>query len=139
MSTEDMHRYDDMLELPHHESKTHPRMPRENRAAQFSPFAALSGYGDAISETARLTEQRPELDEQKKAQLDETLAGLKEGLSRMPLCRVSYFVPDMRKSGGEIVTRTGRLKMVDTFRKTILLEGGNPIFMDDVIDIEETE
>ena len=92
--------YEDILHLPHHVSPTRPQMPMEDRAAQFSPFAALVGYDDAIDETARQTEAQITLTEDRKAELDQTMQQLLRQLDRQPTVRLRYFVPDERKAGG---------------------------------------
>ena len=107
------HKYDDIIGLPHPVSVKHPRMAREDRAAQFSPFAALTGYDAAISETQRLTEKRRELDENKKAELDAKMADLVRQLDEHPTVRITYFKEDDRKDGGAIL------------RQKVLSESGN--------------
>lgn len=111
--------YEDMLKLPHHVSRTRPRMTAAERAAQFSPFAALSGHGDAIRETERLTEQWSEPDESRKAELDRRLAAvLAEGgrpLKERPEVRITWFKADDRKSGGAYVTSAGRIRRAAVF------------------------
>ena len=102
------HRYDDIIDLPHPTSKKHPRMPVRDRAAIFSPFAALAGHGAAIAETARLTQRRIELDEDGKALLDERQRILEEAAASHPEVTVTYFQPDAKKEGGRYVTVTGR-------------------------------
>ena len=96
-------RYDDIINLPHHVSPTRQRMSMHDRAAQFAPFAALVGYDDAVAETARLTESRPELDEQEQRIINEKLAYIAEHINEHPEVCIKYFVPDERKSGGAIV------------------------------------
>lgn len=96
----DPHRYDDMLHLPHPTSQKHPRMPISDRAAQFSPFAALTGHEAAVKETARLTDQKIELDESKKAILDAKLQMIVEQIKSQPIVTITYFVPDEKKAGG---------------------------------------
>ena len=93
-------KYDDMIDLPHPTSNKHPRMSIQDRAAIFSPFAALSGHGAAIAETARLTDQRMELDEDTKAELDQRQAVLLEHIGEQPEITVTWFQPDERKEGG---------------------------------------
>ena len=96
------HRYDDIINLPHHVSQKHAPMARADRAAQFSPFAALTGLDAALRETARLTDQRITLDEYEQAALDETLQAVRDALTKKehPTVEVCYFVPDTRKAGG---------------------------------------
>ena len=93
-----MSRYDDIINLPHHVSLTRQRMSMHDRAAQFAPFAALVGYDDAVAETARLTETRPELDEQEQRAINERLAYIADHIHEYPEVRIRYFVPDERKN-----------------------------------------
>ena len=123
--------YDDIINLPHPTSQRHPRMPIHDRAAIFSPFAALSGHGAAIAETARLTEQRIELDEDTRAELDRKQAVLLEHMDEQPEVTITWFQPDERKDGGAYLTATGRLKK---FR--LLLADGTEIPMKDVVALE---
>lgn len=95
--SKDPHRYDDIIHLPHHQSQVHPHMSLSDRAAQFSPFAALTGYDDAVQETARLTESRIELDENARVLLDERLRLLQINLEEHPFVTFTYFIPDSRK------------------------------------------
>ena len=128
--------YDDLLHLPHPTSAKHPRMPLADRAAIFSPFAALSGHGDAIRETARLTERRMELDEDAKAELDRRQAVLLEHLGEQPEVTVTWFRPDERKEGGAYLTTTGRLKKIDALGRRLVLLDGTGIPLEDVADLE---
>lgn len=130
-------RYDDIIHLPHHVSKVHPQMSRHDRAAQFSPFAALTGHGAAIKETARLTQERIELDENSKQMLDETLRILQEQAGRHPMVRITYFQPDQKKSGGAYVEAVGNIKRIDVTERMILLHNGDAIPIDEVIEIEQ--
>ena len=132
-----MSEYDDIIHLPHHVSKTHPQMSMEDRAAQFSPFAALTGYDAAIAETARLTDQRVELDEYERQALNEKLQFISEHLNEHPKVRITCFVPDARKDGGEYVTLTGKVKKIDDYEHRIVLMDGTGILMEDVIRIED--
>lgn len=128
-----MSEYDDIIDLPRPKSKHEP-MPMSDRAAQFSPFAALTGYGDVIDETARLTDRRIELSEEESAELDykqQYLATLDA-----PTVTVTYFVPDERKSGGAYVTHTGVLKRVDEIERMMLFMDGTRVELDDVMGIE---
>lgn len=118
------HNYDDIINLPHPVSKRHPQMSLLNRAAQFSPFAALTGHDAAIRETARLTDTFTELDEDLKERLDEKLRLLKENLSQKPEIEATYFQPDERKSGGAYVTIRGRVKKIDEYSRRILFTDG---------------
>ena len=128
--------YDDMIDLPHPTSKKHPRMSIRDRAAIFSPFAALSGHGAAIAETARLTDPRMELDEDTKAELDRRQAMLLEHIEEQPEVTVTWSQPDERKEGGAYLTVTGRLKKIDEAERTLTLLDGMSILLEDVVGIE---
>ena len=128
--------YDDLLDLPHHVSESRPQMPMSDRAAQFSPFAALTGYGDAIAETARLTEQRVELSEEERELLDRKQQYLLSMVTDRPEVTVTYFVPDARKAGGAYVIRSGRLEKVDLSERLMYLTDGTVIALDEIIGIE---
>ena len=130
-----MIRYDDIINLPHHVSTNHPRMSMHDRAAQFAPFAALVGYDDAVAETARLTESRPELDEQEQRELNARLSALADHIQDQPEVRIRYFVPDERKSGGAIVEVCGSVKKLVAADGTIVLTDGTIIPISDVLDL----
>ncbi|MCI8537426.1 MAG: YolD-like family protein [Oscillospiraceae bacterium] len=130
------HRYDDIIDLPHHVSDRHPRMPISDRAAQFAPFQALSGFGDTIEETARVTEEWIELDDDQKTELDLKLRMLRELLTQRPEVSVVYFVPDVRKAGGAYTTVTGRIIKMDGVSRVIVMEDGVEILIDDIFGIE---
>ena len=129
--------YDDMLNLPHPTSRRHSRMSRSDRAAQFAPFAALSGHGTAIAETARLTERRIELDEDVKAALDFKQQMLMDRIDEHPDVSVTWFQPDGKKDGGRYVTTTGRLKRIDEVERVLVMEDKTTVPLDDVISIDE--
>ena len=128
-------RYDEIINLPHHVSKTRPRMPMSDRAAQFAPFAALTGYDSAIKETGRLTDERIELDEEALTALDRKYQLLMDTLDDAPEVTIIYFQPDERKVGGQYVSATGTVKKVDTFGRRILLQDGTRIPLDSVYDL----
>ena len=128
-------RYDEIMELPHHVSKTRPQMPLSDRAAQFAPFAALTGYDSAIKETGRLTDERIELDEEALTALDRKYQLLMDTLDDAPEVTIIYFQPDARKAGGQYVSATGTVKKVDTFGRQILLQDGTRIPLDSVYDL----
>ena len=128
-------RYDEIMELPHHISKTRPQMPMSDRAAQFAPFAALTGYDSAIKETGRLTDERIELDEEALTALDRKYQLLMDTLDDAPEVTIIYFQPDERKAGGQYVSATGTVKKVDTFGRRILLQDGTRIPLDSVYDL----
>ena len=124
--------YADIIDLPHHVSRNHPQMPLRDRAAQFAPFAALTGYEAVVGETARLTAQKRELDAQEAEELNRQLAVVIEHLSERPEVTVEYFVPDERKAGGAYVTVTGRARHVSVPEKTLVMADGTVIPMDDI-------
>ena len=128
-------RYDEIMGLPHHVSKTRPHMPMSDRAAQFAPFAALTGYDSAIKETGRLTDERIELDEEALTALDRKYQLLMDTLDDAPEVTIIYFQPDERKAGGQYVSATGTVKKVDTFGRRILLQDGTRIPLDSVYDL----
>ena len=133
-----MGNYDDIIDLPHHVSSTRPRMPMIDRAAQFQPFRALTGYEDAVRETARPTDRRIELTEEEKARLDAALQRLMDSISSRPQVSVTWFQPDKRKAGGAYVTTTGRLKKIDDLEGVLILLGGERIVIEDILDIQIT-
>ena len=128
-------RYNEIINLPHHVSKTRPQMPMSDRAAQFAPFAALTGYDSAIKETGRLTDERIELDEEALTALDRKYQLLMDTLDDAPEVTITYFQPDERKAGGQYVSATGTVKKVDTFGRRILLQDGTRIPLDSVYDL----
>lgn len=128
-------RYDDIINLPHHVSLTHKHMPVKDRAAQFSPFAALTGYEDAVKETSRLTECRHELDESELNELSSRLNLILSHADEHPAVSVTYFIADSRKSGGGYKTVTGNLKKADEHEHILVLTDGTSIPFDDITDI----
>lgn len=127
--------YDNIINLPHHVSPTRTPMPMEDRAAQFSPFAALTGYDDAVRETARLTGRRIELDEYEKAAVNEKLLYLSRHIRKLPRACITYFVPDEKKSGGRYETKIGRVKKLDEYNGQILMEDQTLIPVKEVLEI----
>ena len=130
-----LHKYDAIINLPHPTSKKHPRMSMLNRAAQFSPFAALTGYDAAVKETARLTDQRVELDEYQKAALDERLQIIQEHLQERPEVSLTYFKPDERKEGGAYLTITNIVKKIDTYERLVVMMDGSKIPIDEIMEL----
>lgn len=128
--------YEDIINLPHPTSARHPRMPRISRAAQFSPFAALTGHEAAIMETARLTDQKAELTEDRKAELDRTQKILLEHMTQQPEITVTWFQPDERKEGGQYITTVGRLRRIDEAQRMLWLTSGDQISLDSVVEIQ---
>lgn len=133
-----MGNYDDIINLPHHESTKHPRMSALNRAAQFSPFAALTGHEAAISETARLTNTKLELDEDRKEELDECLQMIREHISLEPEVSITYFVPDTQKEGGSYLQVIGVIKRLDDIDHKIVMKNGTVIPINDIYEIESS-
>ena len=127
------HQYDDIIHLPHHVSTKHPQMSMLDRAAQFSPFAALTGYEDAIDETARLTDHKIELSEDRITAISEVLSAIKPDRA----VNVVYFIKDTRKDGGAYLTVTGTVKKVDSYAGILLLAGGTAIPFEDIYSIEK--
>ena len=130
------HQYDDILHRPHPTSAKHPRMPIRDRATIFSPFAALTGHSAAIAETARLTEQKIELDEDRRSELDEKQRILEEIVAQQPEVTVTWFRPDDKKDGGSYVTTTGNLKRTDGVERVMVMKDGTRIPLDDIIELE---
>lgn len=131
-------KYADIINLPHHISTTRHPMSMYDRAAQFSPFAALSGYGAAIKETERKTEPRAHLSEDVLAELDERLNELTARLAERPQVSVTYFVPDERKSGGAYRTHSGVIAKIDSFGRRLLFEDGKVVAISAVSGLQFT-
>ncbi len=132
-----MGKYDDIIHLPHPVSIRHPQMPMSSRAAQFMPFRPLTGYGDAILETARLTEQQIDLDENEKALLDAKLQILADEIENHPRITVTYFRPDDKKAGGAYVTVTGEIKRIDGTDDTLVFMSGEKVRVADILRIQK--
>lgn len=132
---ESKRKYEDIIELPHHVSKTHPPMSLEARSAQFAPFAALTGYEEEVKETERLTSQKKEMDEDAKERLDEFLNKLESMLEEQPEVSFTYFTPDKKKEGGSYITVTDFIKKIDKINKTIYLQNGTKIPIKEIIHI----
>ena len=128
--------YKDILDLPHHVSRNHPQMSLRDRAAQFSPFAALDGHSDAIRETARQTEQRRELDDEERARLDALLRHLAAHIGEKPEVTIEHFVADAQKDGGAYVRTTGRLAAISPVSRKLTLADGTSISADNITEIE---
>ncbi len=129
-------KYEKILHLPHRRSPNRPAMAREDRAAQFAPFSALSGHAEGAAETARVTQMRRELSEDEAILLDEKLRLLEENLSARPEISATYFLPDNREAGGDYITVKGRGKKLDRYRHVIVLEGGREIPIGELISLE---
>lgn len=129
-----MTEYQDMVTRPHPDPKYHTRMPLENRAAQFAPFAALTGYEEAVEEAHRLTDHRPELSDEEKDALDRALRQALEEKKRS--VTITRFIPDARKEGGRIVTKKGQIRRLDAYRRRLVLEDGDRIPLDEILDLQ---
>lgn len=127
--------YDDIINLSHHVSKKHPQMSLYMRSAQFAPFAALTGYEDAIKETAREVQERIEIEEELRTILDSKLQIIIENLKFKPEISITYFVPDIKKDGGEYVTVSGIVKKIDMYNQLIYLVNNIQIPTNEIIDI----
>lgn len=134
----DTNRYDDMIDMPHHVSTKHPQMSLHDRAAQFSPFAALTGYDDAIAETARLTDRRIELSETDMDRLNLKWQLVTEHISERPAVTITYFVPDSKKEGGKYVSVSGCVKKIDEYEQTVTMTDGRKISLPEVIRLDGT-
>ncbi|PTL30571.1 hypothetical protein AXF23_05335 [Prevotella sp. oral taxon 313] len=128
--------YDDIIHLPHHVSKRHPQMSLYNRAAQFAPFAALTGYEEAIIETARLTAPKVDMMEDNQQLLDRKLALLSHSLIEQPTVSITYFQPDKKKSGGQYLTVTGVIKCIRDSERVIRMADGKRVSIDTIINID---
>jgi len=128
--------YADIIDLPHHVSETHPQMSMHDRAAQFSPFAALTGYEAVVDEVGRLTESRLELDEQEIAELNRHLVEIASKLDEHPQVTIRYFVPDERKHGGEYRTVSGAVKNISSTVRIVTMETGEVIPIDEIMSVD---
>ena len=128
--------YADIINLPHPVSKKHPPMPLLNRAAQFAPFAALTGYDAAVEETARLTEDEVYLDESEIEVLNEKLSRLEAALPQRPEVQITYFLPDKKKAGGSFETFTGVIRRIDRIEQCLVTESGERIPLERLMAIE---
>ena len=131
-----MRDYSDIINMPHHVSKNRPQMSMHDRAAQFAPFAALTGYDDAVKETARLTDRKTELLDEQVAILNEKILLLIEKIKDNPEISIIHFVPDQKKEGGTYKTIHGIVKKIDEFNKLIIMNDGKRINMESILDIE---
>jgi len=134
--SDEEHKYDDIIHLPHHRSLKHPRMPLADRAAQFSPFAALTGHGDAIRETARLTESKVELSEEAKVLLNARLSLLENHIGERLEISITSFMPDKRKTGGTYITRTGIVKWIDEYEQMVVMTDDSAIPIGDIVAMD---
>lgn len=131
-----MNGYSDIIGLPHHTSAARPRMSQRDRAAQFSPFAALTGYEDVIAESARLTDERRELSEDDRARINRRLQIVLENICERPGVKITYFVADRRKSGGAYETAEGFAKHFDEGERTLIFTDNKAVPIDDIYAVE---
>ena len=131
-----MNGYDYIINMPHHVSETHPQMSMHDRAAQFSPFAALTGHSDAVKETARLTDEKIELTEEEISDLKQKLNFLNEHSAEQPEITVEYFVPDERKSGGAYIIVSGNFRRIGEYSQNIIMTSGEKIPIKDIYVIK---
>lgn len=136
MINQDNHRYDDIINLPNPTSTKHPRMPLPDRAAQFSPFAALTGHEAAIKETARRTDKKLMLSDEVIAELNEKLKLIAEAIGAQKRIRITYFVPDNKKAGGAYIFCSGYVKKIDEYEHTVVMEDKTAIPIEQISDIE---
>ncbi len=129
-------KYDDIINLPHHVSTKRGRMTMYDRAAQFSPFAALTGHDEAIEETARLTDRKAEIDEKTKSILNDKLRFISENINKKPTVTITYFLADTLKSGGAYIKADGVVRKIDSVEKTVIMEDRRVIPVCDIYDIE---
>ena len=132
-----MNDYDDIINLPHHQSKNHPHMSMHDRAAQFAPFAALTVYDDAVKEARRLTDSKPELDENQLEELDQKLADLMIRIEERPEVTITYFEPDDKKEGGAYITCVGKLKKIDGYKRQLTFEDGRELKVCNIVEIKK--
>lgn len=132
----DAHAYDELMHGPRHVSKDRPHMSNYDRAAQFAPFAALTGFDGEIEETARLTSGRPLLDEDEKHLIDVCLRNIKANISSSPKARIDYFAADKLKEGGAIFSHRGNIAVIDEYARAVIFDDGTSIKIDDIIEAE---
>ena len=132
----DDHKYDDIINLPHHQSTERAHMSLHDRAAQFAPFAALSGHEEAIEETARLTDEKVTLDESAIEKINEKLYEISQNLSEKWNVTITYFRPDALKKGGAYLTDVGSIKKIDEIEKIVIMDSGMKIKMEQIVGIE---
>ena len=134
--TEAEKKYADIINMPHHTSLNRPRMSDIDRAAQFSPFAALTGYEDAVSEVGRLTDKKLDLSEDMKTVLNEKMQMILDYLDEEPIVSITYFVPDKKKSGGAYVTVSGIVKEISEYERAIILTDKTSIPIEQIREID---
>lgn len=136
MNNQTTDKYDDIINLPHPIPKKHPRMPLRDRAAQFSPFAALTGHKAAINETARLTDKKHILSEDTITKLNEQLILIKENINMNQVVTITYFIPDTKKSGGTYISYSGTVKKIDEYNHTVIMTDKTVIPINQISEIQ---
>ena len=131
-----MDKYGDIINLPHYEPKYHPRMSKYKRSAQFAPFAALVGYDEQVKECSRLTDERLEIDDELKENINYKLNKINELIKNNPVVEITYFIPDVKKDGGKYITEKGNVKRIDYINRFIKFTDNKKIILDVVIDIK---
>ena len=131
-----MSKYDDIINHPHYQSKKRPHMSMIDRAAQFSPFAALTGYDDSVKETARLTQSKIDLTEDEINLINTKLQHIEEMIDSSPSVTITYFTEDEFKEGGQYLTITESIKKIDTYQNMLLLKDGTKINLSDIFDLD---
>lgn len=134
-----IHDYEDIIDMPRPEPKNHVRMPAADRAAQFAPFAALTGYNAVIEETARETEARTTLDESEKLKINRTIERLQRCLKEGPFAEITFFQQDRKKAGGRYETVKGMIKKIEEYQRQIIMENGTKISFQDIIHIRRID
>lgn len=129
-------KYQDIINLPHHQSANRPHMSLHDRAAQFAPFAALRGYDDEISETARLTDRQLELNDEQIESINQQIHLIIENIKSVPMAKITYFVPDDKKEGGKYITIEANIRRIDEVQKQIILANGDCIEISKLFSIE---
>lgn len=132
----DIHNYDDIINMPRHISSKHPQMKIIDRAAQFAPFAALTGHKESINEASRITDSKKELDENQKEILNNKLNYILLNLDKLLEIKITYFQADLKKSGGKYVTVLASIKKIDEYNKVLVLNNGKKIKIDDLYWLE---
>lgn len=132
----DIHNYDDIINMPRHISSKHPQMKIIDRAAQFAPFAALTGHKESINEASRITNSKKELDENQKEILNNKLNYILLNLDKLLEIKITYFQADLKKSGGKYVTVLASIKKIDEYNKVLVLNNGKKIKIDDLYWLE---
>lgn len=126
--------YDDIIGLPRPESN-YPKMSQHDRAAQFSPFSALTGYGDAVEETARITDYKLEPDDDRRADINDKLKFISDNIYNMPSVEIIHFVNDEKKSGGRYIIGRGEVRLIDEYEHAVIFKDGRKIYIDNIYEI----